>query len=302
MRLLKKIFQVDNMLGKIKINKLKEIPIELVLSNHGIQPKKTSNNSAWYLAFDREENTASIKVDFGLNRFYDHGIGKGGSVIDVVMLIEKCSLNKAITFLEDYDGLQSKPYTKSIELKKVQSHSISIFKVQSIIHPGLIEYLESRCIDFRIAEKYCQQVHYKVNANNYFGIGFINDEGGHEIRSKFFKGGNSPKTITTILNGSKELLIFEGFFDFLSYLTFKPEKQNQYDFIVLNSVSNHAKINDKILNKYDLIYLFLDNDKAGRVTTTIIQKERVNVFDYSNKYIKYKDLNEYLLSTHFDDT
>jgi hypothetical protein len=281
--------------NKIKINKLKEIPIDFVLSKYGIKAVKTRYNCAWYFAFDREENTASIKVDSVMNRFYDHGIGKGGSVIDIVMLIQRCTLNDAIQFLSDFDGLQMEEHIKTTRKLKIENSSIFIFKVQKLVHPPLLEYLEKRFIELCVAEKYCHQVHYNVSGKNYFGIGFLNDQGGYEIRSKYFKGGSSPKTITSILNGSKELVIFEGFFDFLSYLTIKPEKQKLYDFIILNSVSNHVKITPEIIIKYDLVYLFLDNDNAGKKTTELIQNKTKKVFDYSTKYEAFNDLNEYLI-------
>lgn len=281
--------------NKIKIKKLKEIPIAFVLSKYGIKAVKIRDNCAWYFAFDREENTASIKVDSSMNRFYDHGIGKGGSVIDIVMLLEKCSLNDAIQFLSDFDGLQLKEHFETTRKVTTGKSTLFILKVQNLIYPPLLEYLENRFIEISLAEKYCRQIHYNIRGKNYFGIGFLNDQGGYEIRSKFFKGGSSPKTITTILNGSRELVIFEGFFDFLSYLTIKPEKQKLYDFIILNSVSNHEKITPQTITKYDLVYLFLDNDNAGKKTTELIQNKREKVFDYSKKYEGFNDLNEYLI-------
>ena len=54
-----------------------------------------------------------------------------------------------------------------------------------------------------------------------FAVGFRNDAGGWELRSARFKGGSSPKHITTIDNRSDTVIAFEGFMDFLAYLSLK---------------------------------------------------------------------------------
>ena len=58
------------------------------------------------------------------------------------------------------------------------------------------------------------------------------------MRDKNFKGSFSPKDITTIkgVDGSKKLLLFEGFIDFLSYLTYIKRVSLDSNIIVLNSV------------------------------------------------------------------
>ena len=85
----------------------------------------------------------------------------------------------------------------------------------------MVSYLTGRGIDPAIARTYCREVRYTIGGKEYFAVGFRNDAGGWELRSERFKGGSSPKHITTLDNGSDTAMAFEGFIDFLSYLSLK---------------------------------------------------------------------------------
>lgn len=87
----------------------------------------------------------------------------------------------------------------------------------------------------------------------FFAIGFENDVGGYETRNKFFKGCQKAKAITTIINGSNTLNLFEGFLDFLSYLMLKPENEKE-DFVIINSTSLVEEAIE-LLPKYKMILL-----------------------------------------------
>lgn len=60
---------------------------------------------------------------------------------------------------------------------------------------------------------------YELDVKEYYGIGFKNDSGGYEIRNPYIKTSSAPKDIKTITNNAKEAVVFEGFFDFLSFIT-----------------------------------------------------------------------------------
>ena len=78
--------------------------IDLVdyLADAGHQPTKIRNHDYWYVSPLRAEKTASFKVNRKLNRWYDHGIGKGGNVVDFAILYHNC------TIAELLEGLQQK--------------------------------------------------------------------------------------------------------------------------------------------------------------------------------------------------
>ncbi|WP_018614986.1 CHC2 zinc finger domain-containing protein [Segetibacter koreensis] len=71
---------------------LKQIDIVEYLEKLGYHPESIRNNDYWYLSPLREEKEASFKVNRKLNLWYDHGLGKGGSIIDFGMLYYKCSI------------------------------------------------------------------------------------------------------------------------------------------------------------------------------------------------------------------
>jgi len=128
----------------------------------------------------------------------------------------------------------------------------------------------------------------------YFSVGFENDKGGYELSSPTnFKGCISPKEITTIKNGHDTCLAFEGFWDFLSYLTLQKADKTRYEVAILNSVANIKKALP-FLKEHKNIYGFLDNDEGGRKAFQKIKTSCFSAEDMSVKYAEYKDLNDCL--------
>lgn len=282
----------------MNIEELKAIPIAKVLASFNISPSRATGNDLWYFAWTREEKTASVSVNTKLNRFYDHGTKHHGSVIDVITELKGFRVKEALEYLASFEFGQvdfKMPIKDKCQIENVISDKLQICRVEGINHPALLSFSKSRGINQSVLRSFCLEVHYEVSAKMYFAIGFKNDKGGFELRNKLFKNCSSPKTITTIKNGSSDLIVFEGFFDFLSYLTLKPQCETKYDFIILNSVSNVDLVSSEILNSYRMIFLFLDNDNAGRNTVEILKEKSENIYDFSNKYKDFNDLNDYLL-------
>jgi hypothetical protein len=61
---------------------------------------------------------------------------------------------------------------------------------------------------------------------NYYAIGFKNNAGGYELRSEKFKGSGSPEDIPFPGTNAQKISVFDGFFNFLSYLQFIKIKNN----------------------------------------------------------------------------
>lgn len=64
------------------------------------KPERADNNRLWYKI--RNERTASCCVYKDTNSFYDFGSTKGGSVIDLYMLIHDCDFKTAMSELTQY--------------------------------------------------------------------------------------------------------------------------------------------------------------------------------------------------------
>mgnify|MGYP000308229854 CR=1 FL=1 len=129
---------------------------------------------------------------------------------------------------------------------------------------------------------------FSIKDKKYFAIGFRNNSGGFEIRSKFAKICLGKKDITQIENKSNTLRIFEGFFDYLSFNQItKISFEKESDYMILNSVALLEK-NISILNKYDKIELYLDNDAAGDKYTKMIMTQFQQAKDARISYKEYK--------------
>ncbi len=275
------------------IQDIKRIPIRDYLSQRGISPKQENLRYGFYLSPLRDEQDASFKVDYSQNVWYDFGVGRGGSIIDFVMEVEKCNFQQAIEHLRK-NNISASNLVTSPTLHTLPSN-MQVLGDHPLRHPALINYLDSRAVDTTIAKKFCREVHYLVGERNYFAIGFRNDYGGWELRSERFKGCSTPKHITTIDNGRDNALAFEGFMDLLSYLTIKRNDSPTCNIAVLNSVANVQKA-VPFLARHRSIYTFLDNDDAGRKALVEIERlcPQSKVINQSDFYRGHKDLNDYL--------
>lgn len=270
----------------------KEISIEKILQNLGCEPTKYNENESWYLSPFRVEKTASFKLNRKINRWFDHGEQKGGNVIDFV--IEKFGFNvtEALNYLEKFDSFFS--FQKQVfDTPMKEERNANIEKTFPIQHLALIQYLKSRGISKFQTESNLKEVHYTIKDKKYFAIGFENKSGGFEIRSKYAKICVGKKDIAIISNQSQILRIFEGFFDYLSFIQIRNNKNlKQSDYLILNSVALITK-KLSVLENYQTIELYLDNDTAGNKYTKIIQEAFPNSIDFRGTFKGYKDLNEW---------
>ena len=83
------------------MNDLKNISIRQFLSQRGIQPKYERNGYGMYLSPLREERTPSFKVDYVRNLWYDFGLGEGGTLLTLVMRLERCDIYETVRRLQN---------------------------------------------------------------------------------------------------------------------------------------------------------------------------------------------------------
>lgn len=183
--------------------------------------------------------------------------------------------------------------------------SFQQLEIVPLSSPALLSYLQGRGINLELAKRECSEARYTHNGKRYFAIAFPNGSGGFEVRNPYFKGCIAPKEISHIRQSGKArtaCYVFEGFMDYLSFLTLRQESCPNYpeldgqDYIVLNSVSN---VNKALypLGNYERIHCFFDNDHAGMEALRQIRMEYGRdryIRDASQIYSGCKDLNEYL--------
>ena len=283
---------------------IKRYPIVEYLERKGIKPVRKTPTYAMYRSPLREETHPSFKVDTEKNLWIDYAEGRGGSIIDLCMRMEGCTLSEAIrrlgqnapdngtsSFLNDFVPNNPQPAMAVNGARR-------LIEISDTLPPHLQDYLtKERCINLEKAMPFLKCISYEVRSRLYQAIGFANLSGGYELRDdKTFKGTIAPKDITPIFTDRTEpVCIFEGFMDFLSFLSMKEEITNHS--LVMNSVSNVARtiryLNDRHLTH---IRAFLDNDEAGQRTVQDFIKAGFHVEDMNIHYKDFKDLNEYHVS------
>jgi len=264
------------------------VSIREYLAKMNIHPKKEKSYYGMYLSPFRSELTPSFKVDFRKNLWYDFGSGEGGTMIDLVMKLNNCTFSEAMKKL----GGNEMPSIILPEKPACISYKTILRKVRPLKSTALTEYLAKRYINIDIALRQCVEVHYTIGNKTYYAIGFRNDAGGYELRNRYFKGTVSPKDITTFIIPTDECVIFEGFMDYLSYLTMKKQLRPEIDTIVLNSTAHIGKAMN-FLFRHHLIYSYLDNDATGKQVLSEITAQHGNVTNLSMYFEPYVDLNEY---------
>ena len=295
----------------------------------GIKPKNSrlGGKELWYHSPIRQDDkTPSFKVDTILNLWFDHGLSKGGKIIDLVCEIRNVSVREALAILEN-SGLHYDNYTPSytsnrntplfkknttsqknkpaIEKEKSPSkHSHILLAEKELDNPSLIQYLKDRQIDLDIAKKHLKEIHFKQADKliQYFALGWKNGNG-YDARNKYFKGYIGAGKNISVINpqAHNELIVFEGFIDYLSYLTYlqntKSIKEVKATVVVLNSTALKKNLTELVSEyQFPKAYFFLDNDISGTKTLDYFTEALTDIelVDMSHLYSEHKDFNEWI--------
>ena len=271
------------------------ISLEEVLVSLGHLPTKQNEKEAWFLNPFSTENHASFKLDKRNNVWYLHSEGIGGNNIDFMIKYLNASVKKVLEWAEkqnfssfqsqkDYHSKSSSLNYHITEIKELQNENLKIYLQQRGLSPTVYSLVK--------------EVHFAIGEKKLYAIGFENLSGGWELRNQFYKGSLLKKDISVVnlnnnLEKNKNVVVFEGFIDALSFVEMKPFFNG--DLLVMNSVSLLNRTNE-FLKNYSEIHLFLDNDKAGETCKNSILKSFPEAKDYTEIYALYKDLNDYLKS------
>lgn len=310
----------------MNIAQAKCIPIDAFLLQQGLKPARVrhAGKELWYHSPLRSgDNTPSFKVDTIKNLWFDHGAAEGGNIVKLARELFACSVRDALRHL-DRTGLYSPalsapmvgkfstrgasrrsekvlPGNVGLEGEKEKSGGLELVSQGPLTHPALRQYLKTRGIDPDLAARYVSQIDFKAprSGGNYFALGFPSGEG-FEARNALFKGFVGRGKNVTFLEhpGSSLLQVFEGFIDFLSYLTSQAKTQAPGAVIVLNSANLWERalpwLNDA---RFERVRLYLDNNHAGDKATQRLIESAENpskVEDMRPRFAGYEDLNDWL--------
>lgn len=283
----------------MNINQTKNIPLVEILENSNIFPVRITENRALYYALNRFEKTPSLSIELKKNKAIDYGTGKVYDAVSLIQEIHNCSVSDALKIISEknFSSFQKQEkFENKTNFKEEKNYRI--LKVEDeITHPTLIQYLQKR----KVLEhkKLLKEIHYEVKNKEgiwkkYFSVGFPNQhENSFEISSPIWKGCLGKKDIVLIENDSSIINIFEGFWDYFSFISLEKFHQNiKSDFIILNSLSLLNKLTN--FEKYITVFVWFDDDNVGKSCTKLLENKLKNVKDCSEFYSKKncKDLNE----------
>ncbi|MBX3255678.1 MAG: toprim domain-containing protein [Chitinophagaceae bacterium] len=292
-------------MNKLTVAEARKIDMVDYLSSLGFPVTKIQGEDHWYFSPFRDERTPSFKINRRSNIWYDHGSGDGGNIIDFGILYHRVDVRGFLELLtRDYrqNAFSFHPPLKrdnnispvAGEKENSTESKIIITAARQLGNAGLLHYLNKRAIAPDLASRFCQEVDFTLYKKQHTAIGFPNGKGGYELRNSYFKGSSSPKTFRFVDNGSQELQVFEGFFDFLSWFSHFKNDQLTSNFLVLNSLSFFQRAK-QTMEQHNSIGLWLDRGTAGQACTMQALKSNSAYTDKSNLYKDFDDLNEWLV-------
>lgn len=283
----------------MNVKQAKAIPIETLLEKHGQTPSRIVGGSIWFRSPFREEQTASFKVNTGRQLWYDFGIGAGGDILDLAMrLYSVNTVREALACLESTLGGAKPALVVPTTLPASSDTELELVDLGPLKSKRLREYLRERGIDPQVATLHVQEIHYRRGKREFLALAFANDSGGFELRSPSFKGTFRKKDITTIIRSAHNIMVFEGFIDYLSAISC-IQGASDATILVLNSASMRDRAIEFLrTHPESTIGLFLDNDETGRRLADEIARELPGqtVIDRSSEYADHKDVNDWCRS------
>jgi len=268
-----------------------------LLAAIGYQPVKKAGNEHLFLSPLRDSDTTpSFSVNETLGCWYDHGSGKGGNIIDFGLkywpqlafpeVLEKIANiivvrpNKCVETKRRRTAIKE-PHYQVLEIKELGANRV------------IRAYLENRGI-WPAAKGILKEVYYYVedaqkNRKNFFAAGWQNELGAWEVRNLHFKGCIGHKAISFIPGNADNLCVFEGFMNYLSWLTDEPFCDDSI--LVLNSLALIQSGISKAKPFADIATYF-DNDPSGRAATAAFKEALPQSVDHSWVYEGYNDYND----------
>ena len=159
---------------------IKRYSIVEYLEKKGIRPVRKTPAYAMYRSPLREETRPSFKVDREKNLWIDYAEGRGGSIIDLCMRLEGCTLSEAICRLgQNASDNTAHSYSKTeprIGLNQTTTRQASetrrLISISDTLPPHLQEYLiKERCINLKKATPFLKCISYEVRGKRYEAIG-----------------------------------------------------------------------------------------------------------------------------------
>ncbi|MET3875972.1 toprim domain-containing protein [Chitinophaga sp. OAE865] len=285
-------------MAKLSCERARRMDLVDYLASLGHHPQKINNYDYWYLSPLRTERTPSFKINRRQNNWFDHGMGKGGNLIDFGILYFNCSVSDLLQRLTLGGAPDFSFHQPTSFANEKKEDKIILLTTRQLTSPTLLDYIQKRRIPLEVARHFCEEVDFLLYGKKHTVIGFRNDTGGYELRSEHFKGSSSPKDVIFINNHTEQVSVFEGFFSFLSFVAATDHAVLLSNCLVLNSLSFFERCRP-LMERHRQIQLFLDRDAAGSAHTQLSLNWNSSLYvDRSDFYQGHKDFNDWLISHH----
>jgi DNA primase len=263
----------------------------------------------------RSERTSSFHILPHGYAWTDFGDGSRGGVVELVMRLESCEREDAIEKLREIragEAASQHIQRPSGQSKPSRQSSFKVISVSQLQDETLLSYSQSRGISDATIQRFCVEVAVRTGGKVKTYIGFLNSTEGFVLRSpeKGRPGKRCTSSAPTYLNAdgdncaeppSDSVAVFEGFFDFLSFIELTSDRnlRPRQDICVLNSIVNAQTAAD-FIRSHRTVHLYLDNDEAGRKTSNAIKdyvlaaSQEAIITNHCEEYKDFNDLNEWL--------
>jgi len=265
-----------------------------LLARLGHRPVKAAGRELLYISPLRDAETRpSFSVNQKLGVWYDHGLGQGGNIIDFGVAYWKISFQDTLVKIAQ---TMDQPIITNSEPKRRHAQKLPHYQIEQVKelgnNPAITAYLKERGI-WRAALSRLKEIYYfvedeKKTRKHFYAAGHQNETGGWEVRNKYFKGCLGHKALTIIEGNKNQLSVFEGYFDYLSWIT---ENELSGTVIITNSVALLPQAISKA-KEFASVELYFDNDKTGREATRQFEQQVPQAIDQAYLYRQYNDYNE----------
>ena len=107
----------------MNLHNIKQQSIVDYLQQQGHSPQHIRGNAYWYCSPLRNEQTASFKVNTERNQWYDFATGEHGDIIDLVCILQHCSIAEAMKYLSSASNTSAVNSSTPIMMRLEEKHS-----------------------------------------------------------------------------------------------------------------------------------------------------------------------------------
>jgi hypothetical protein len=286
------------------ISEIKEkISIVDFLQRLGYSPVRRSGHETFFRSMIRDgDSDPSFAVNHRTNLWYDHGLGEGGSIIDLAMRIYRTdSIPEAISSIRDLYGGGTNLHLPILQRDKQPPPPKNVVTAVKPLEarPVLLEYLRSRgvleqAIQLgRLHAVEFDRIGEDGERKHLYGVGWQNNSGGWEVRNRYGKNSIKPKDFLHIESESHKVHIFEGMMDYLSALKEYPEIARDHTFL-LNGLGMAERVINRLkeMNSVRDISLYLDHGTGGYRFRDVFKGHFPHAKDMAYLYAGFGDYNE----------